>query len=145
MALGGGGFGSFESGVDTNGILNDSGSIYGRAVVLFRELGSFTDHVDSSPRVFVAPSLTIELGADTRITFLGHYLWEKPHLAFPLPPVGTVLPNPNGKISRFFDNGEPVSRTSRITGARNSATQLEHRFSDVFSCGRMFVPVINRF
>ncbi len=85
LSLGGDSFESGEAGLDSNYVLNQSGSVYGRVNLLFRELGTFTDLVDSSPRVFFAPSLTIELSPDTRLTLLAQYLWETRNFGFPLP------------------------------------------------------------
>ncbi len=132
LSLGGGSFGSFDAGLDANRVLNESGSLYGRVNLLFRELGTFTDLVDSSPRVFFAPSLTIELSPDTRITFLAQYLWETRYFGFPLPARGTVLPNINGDISIFRNVGEPDFPSKSENWRTQFGYQFEHRFNDVF-------------
>ena len=81
--------------------------MYGRVNLLYRQIGEFTDEVDPSVRVLFAPSLTLDLDKDTRITFLGQYLHEWQHIDFPLPAVGTVLPNVHGKVSIYRNVGEP--------------------------------------
>lgn len=132
LSLGGDTFGSFDAGLDSNLVLNQSGSIYGRVNLLFRELGTFTEFVDPSPRVFFAPSLTIDLSRDTHITFLAQYLWETRYFGFPLPARGTVLPNVNGDISIFRNVGEPGFPTKSENWRTQFGYQLEHQFNDTF-------------
>ena len=134
LMTGGGSFGLAEVGVDTNGVLNQSGSIYGRVNVLYREWGTFTEHVDPSERVFFAPSLTIELTKNTRLTLLGQYYHNWTNLGFPLPAAGTVLPNINGDLSIRKNVGEPDTFPSENNIWRTQlGYQFEHRFNDVFT------------
>lgn len=132
VSLGGDSFGSFDAGLDSNMVLNQSGSIYGRVNLLFRELGTFTDGIDPSPRIFFAPSLTIELSKETRITFLGQYLNETRYFGFPLPARGTVLPNINGDISIFRNVGEPDFPSKSENWRALAGYQFEHRFNETF-------------
>ena len=134
LTSGGGSFNLAEVGVDTNGMLNRSGSVYGRVNVLYRQYGTFTEDVDPSQRVLVAPSLTVELTRNTRLTLLGQYYYNDSNIGFPLPAAGTVLPNRNGDLSIRQNVGEPDTAPSQNSAWRAQlGYQLEHHFNDVFT------------
>ena len=132
--LEGGSYGEFEAGVDVNTTLDKSGSVYGRVVLAYHQLGEFTDDVGLARRLFFAPSLTIDLTQNTHITFLGQFYETWINAAPALPAVGTVLPDVNGKISIFRNVGEPDTFPTRSDGRRGYiGYQLEHRFNDLFT------------
>ncbi len=133
LSLGGDSFDSFDAGVDSNMVFNRSGTVYGRVNLLFRELGTFTNDIDPSPRIFFAPSLTIEISPATRLTLLAQFLDETRYFGFPLPAVGTVLPNINGDISIFRNVGEPDFPSKSDNWRAQFGYQLEHHFNDVFT------------
>ena len=130
----GGSYGELETGLDMNAPLNASGSVYGRINLAYHQLGEFTDGVDPSRRLFFAPSLTIDLTRNTRITFLGQFYEEWQNIGAALPAVGTVLPNVNGRISIFRNIGEPDTYPFRLDARRvQLGYQFEHRFDDIFT------------
>ena len=134
LTLEGGSFGEFEAGVDMNTTLDASGSVYGRVSLAYHQVGEFTDDVPPSRRLFFAPSITIDLTRNTRITFLGEFYEEWQTLGPSLPAVGTVLPNVNGPISIYRNIGEPDTWPFRTDGRRGLfGYQLEHRFNEVFT------------
>ena len=131
---GGGSFGLAEFGVDSNAVLNQSGSVYGRLNFFYRQYGTFTKGVDPSERLYFAPALTIELTKKTRLTLLGQYYHTWNNIGFPLPAYGTVLPNPNGDLSIRRNVGEPGTYQSASDSWRVLlGYQLEHHFNDVFT------------
>lgn len=80
----------------------------GRLTALYRDRGTQVDFVDSK-RTYIAPALTLDIAAATRITFLGYY--QKDEIdgyggGF-LPASGTVLPNAFGVIPASRNLGEP--------------------------------------
>ena len=84
--------------------------------------------------MLVAPSLTIELTRNTRLTLLGQYYYNDSNIGFPLPAAGTVLPNRNGDLSVRQNVGEPDTAPSQNSAWRAQlGYQLEHRFNDVFT------------
>ncbi|MGD9810788.1 MAG: TonB-dependent siderophore receptor [Sphingobium sp.] len=88
------------------GPLNDQ--IAARFTGLYLDRESQVDFVDAN-RVFVAPAVTLKPFDGTTITLLGYYQYEKVNgdtNGF-LPAVGTLLPNPLGKIRRGTNLGEP--------------------------------------
>lgn len=134
LTAGGGSFSLAETGLDTNAVLNRSGSVYGRVNLLWRQSGTFVDDVDPSQRLFFAPSLTIELTRNTRLTLLGQYYHDWRSIAFPLPAQGTVLPNINGDLSIRRNVGEPETYPNDADNQRVLlGYQFEHHFNGVLT------------
>lgn len=106
-----------------------TGGLAGRIVARVRDSDSQTDHVPDD-RVMIAPSLTWAPGADTRLTFIGLYQEDDGgSTAQFLPLVGTLLPNPNGKLDNGLFIGKPG--WDRYDGRLLQGTVLlDHRFSE---------------
>ncbi len=69
MSIGGGSYGEFEAGLlDANAPLNRRGTVSGRVNLPYRQLGEFTDGLDPSEHILVAPALTISARAGCRNT-----------------------------------------------------------------------------
>lgn len=123
---------SYRSTMDIGGSLNQDKTVYGRLSVLYREGGSFVDHVEKN-RFFIAPSLTWEITPDTSLTILGNFTHDWGTLGMPLPARGTVLSSPNGEIS--------IDRFIGIPGVSNQSDQwrarlgyeFKHKFNEIFS------------
>lgn len=82
--------------------------IEARITGLYRDRDAERDFV-SAERVLVAPTATVHLGDFTRITGLGYYQHDRVEgdtNGF-LPAVGTLLPNPLGRVGRGTNLGEP--------------------------------------
>ncbi|WP_316435939.1 TonB-dependent receptor domain-containing protein [Leptolyngbya sp. NK1-12] len=99
-------------------------------------VGSFTDfsEVDDFTEVenfSIAPVVSVAIGERTRFTLEGEYTYNDQVVSWGLPPVGSVLPNPNGEIPRDRFIGEPDS-VFNITQGR-VGYRLEHQFSDNWS------------
>lgn len=91
---------------DVTGPLADR--VSARLTGLYRDRGTQTREVDSE-RLFVAPALTLRPGPDTRLTLLSYFQRDEvtgDGGGF-LPAAGTLLPNPNGRISSTANLGEP--------------------------------------
>lgn len=79
-----------------------------RLTGLYRDRGSQVDFVDAN-RTFLAPTLRYVAPWGTEITLLGYYQHDRVNgdtNGF-LPAVGTLLPNPLGRIRRGTNLGEP--------------------------------------
>ncbi len=122
-------FGNYEAALDFGGPLAEDKSISFRVPLLHREHDSFTNHIDPSRREFIAPSLTWKIAPDTTLTFQTQYLAERTRTAFPLPAEGTVLPNPNGRIDRELNVGEPDDQNFTAGQRGMAGWLLDHRFS----------------
>lgn len=112
--------------------------------LLYRLSGTYFDTdgmtaFSNRKRVMVAPSLTWKPDDRTSLTLLTHYQkdnFEGSTLNW-LPTVGTVIANPNGRISRDLFTGDP-----NYQGWRREVVsvgyQFEHRFSDAIKFNQNF-------
>lgn len=123
-------YGSFdrkEALVDVTGPLGDT--VAGRIVARLRDAGTQTDHVPDD-RIMVSPSITFQPSPDTKLTFIGLYQEDDGGSTSQfLPLVGTILPNPNGKLPNSLFIGKPG--WDRYDGRLLQGTALlEHRFNE---------------
>lgn len=123
-------YGSFnrkEALADFTGPISDT--LAARIVARVRDSGSQTDFVPDD-RVLVSPSITWAPSVDTKLTLLGLYQEDDGGSTSQfLPLVGTILPNPNGRLTSNLFIGKPG--WDRYDGRLLQGTALfEHRFSD---------------
>jgi iron complex outermembrane recepter protein len=106
------------------------GDFAGRIVARVRDSGTQTDNVPDD-RILISPSLTWAPTMDTSLTLLGLYQEDDGgSTAQFLPLVGTILPNPNGRLPNSLFIGKPG--WDRYDGRLLQGTALfEHRFSDL--------------
>lgn len=126
-------YGSFDRKevlADVTGSL--TGNVAGRIVARLRDSGTQTDHVPDD-RVMIAPSLTFAPGENTKLTLIGLYQEDDGGSTSQfLPLVGTILPNPNGRLDHDLFIGKPG--WDRYDGRLLQGTAiLEQRFSDLIS------------
>lgn len=121
---------------DIGGPLGAVDGVQYRLTGLYRDSGTQVDF-EQNNRVFIAPSLSWQIGPDTRLTVLGQYQNDDAgHLQF-LPVAGTVQPNPNGRISTHRNDGEPGY--NGFDREQWSAGWIaEHRFNEVWSVRQQF-------
>jgi iron complex outermembrane recepter protein len=129
LSMSAGSYGNYQPSLDAGARLNDSGTLYGRVELLYRDRDSYVDYAGNQ-RAYIAPSLTWEVTPQTKITVLGRYQYDDTQFAFPLPAAGTVLPNPHGEIpiSRYV--GEPDHPNTMFERREQLGYQLEHHFND---------------
>lgn len=92
---------------DIGGALNDSGTLLYRLTGLARNSDNFVDYIQDD-RYYLAPALTWKPDEANELTVLAR--WQKADTkngAGFLPAAGTLLPNPNGRISPSLYTGEP--------------------------------------
>ncbi|MDD0841748.1 TonB-dependent siderophore receptor [Pseudomonas sp. Gutcm_11s] len=111
---------------DHGGALTDTLSY--RFTALERKSDTTVDHVPDD-RTFIAPSITWQPTEATSLTLLATYQKSRTAYVYGLPAEGTVLPNPNGHISRHTFLGEPGYDKAEIT-AWDLGYRFEHAFSD---------------
>ncbi len=119
---------------DLTGPLDAPGRLTYRLSTSFRDQGSFLEGANTRNTV-VNPSLTAKLGDRTRLTVEGSYkLLELDGQNFGLPAVGTILPNPNGRIPRRrnVNTGGIDVEQFRI------GTRLVHEFNADWSISNIF-------
>ena len=127
-----GSFHYYQPALDANAVLNTDRTLYGRLNLLYRTQDSDVDFAHQD-RFYAAPSLTWDIDQDTRLTLLTSYQKDDNKMGFPLPAVGTVLPNPNGQIpiSRYI--GEPAQPARVREWAANAGYELSHRINQTWS------------
>lgn len=123
-------YGSFdrkEALADLTGPLADG--VAGRIVARVRDAGTQTDYVPDD-RVMIAPSLRWQPTEQTDVTLLGLYQEDDGGSTSQfLPNVGTILPNPNGKLPNDRFIGKPG--WDRYDGRLLQGTgSLTHRFGE---------------
>ncbi len=128
----GGSYGFYDPAIDAGASLNRSHTLYARINLLYRPTDSFVNYV-TRHRVYVAPALTWDISSNTHVTLLGRYQHDTGHLGFPLPAVGTVVPNPNGEIPISLFVGEPSNPNPVSEVNKQFGYELSHRFNDSFS------------
>lgn len=117
-----------EATLDFNQPLNDAKTVLFRLNILAREQDSNIDYIESE-RLYIAPSLTWKISDATTLTLLARYRDISGTADMPLPAIGTVLPNPNGRISSDFFTGLAGSNQLEET-YRQIGYSLVHEFSD---------------
>jgi len=123
-----GSYDSFGGSVDFTGPLNDSKTLLYRFNASASSTDTFVDFFDIQ-RYFIAPVLTWKIGQDTQLTFEAEYFDTQQRNDRGLPVVGTILPNPNGKIPRNrFVNEPSIDKNDRQVW--RVGYNLEHRFNE---------------
>ncbi|MBW4509446.1 MAG: TonB-dependent siderophore receptor [Scytonematopsis contorta HA4267-MV1] len=124
-----GSFNDYEGAIDLSGPLNESKTALYRFIAGYRSTESFIDF-NNARRFSIAPSLSFSLGTNTDLVVEGdvNILERNGQQPNGLPAVGSVLPNPNGKVGRSFS---PVGEvTDNLTIAGRIGYSLEHRFNE---------------
>ncbi|MEH2071693.1 MAG: TonB-dependent siderophore receptor [Nostoc sp.] len=131
----------YQGAIDLSGPLNDSKTVLYRLNAAYQDRKSFIDFFEKS-NFSIAPVVSFALGERTRLILESEYV-NASSVVYPgLPAVGTVLPNPNGRIPRNRFTGEPdgVLDTSIV----RVGYRLEHQFSDNWSLQNAFRARIQR-
>ncbi|MBD2308673.1 TonB-dependent siderophore receptor [Chroococcidiopsis sp. FACHB-1243] len=125
----------YRGAVDISGLLDTDKKVAYRLNTAYKTQNFFHDF--SERKVFViAPVVSFEIGENTKLTLEADYVnSETDGFFLGLPLIGTVLPNPNGKIPRNRNlNKTYESRDS----AFRIGYALEHKFSHNWSLRNTF-------
>lgn len=129
----GGSYGFLDEAVDAGRVLNPSHTLYARFDGIYHMERSYVDYVYRH-RYYLAPSLTWKPSDATSLTVMGHFQRDNGRAAMPLPAVGTVLPNPNGKIPIHTYIGELGSNANKLAQTnRQFAYQFSQRLNQHFT------------
>lgn len=125
-------YGEVEGGVDLNGKLTPDGSLLYRFIGIGRRTNTEVDGSEGQ-RVLLAPMLTWQPNADTRIQFQATYQRDpESYYSTWLPALGTLQSNPNGQFPRSFSPSESsftgFDRTQWSVGYR-----IEHDVNDTWT------------
>jgi iron complex outermembrane receptor protein len=131
----------YQGAIDLSGPLNDSKSVLYRLNASYSDAGSSRDFVGIR-NIVVVPVLSWAISKSTNLTLQGEFNDVDNVYEAGQPAVGTVLPNPNGRIARNFYAGEPNSKfylsVSRV------GYRLDHSFSENWSLRNAFQATLYR-
>ncbi|WP_335067003.1 TonB-dependent receptor domain-containing protein [Nostoc sp.] len=133
-----GSYSLYKSSIDFSGPLTPDKKLLYRLNADYENSGSYINNVYVK-RAFVAPVITWQPNQDTKLTISGEYLSSQ-RLDFSpvgLPAIGTILPNPNGKIPPNTYLGDPTLDKVKVTQGR-AGYKFEHNFSDKWSLYNSF-------
>lgn len=129
LVVQGGSHDRVQGALDFSGPIDDDAEWRYRLTALGREADTQFDFVEDN-RVYVAPALTWAPSDRTELTLLTQYLKTEGsggEQSFPV--IGTVWPNPNGKIPAKRFLGDPSWNLFEIEGEA-AAYELKHKFTD---------------
>ncbi|MBW4622898.1 MAG: TonB-dependent siderophore receptor [Cyanosarcina radialis HA8281-LM2] len=133
-----GSFNTYRGGLDFSGPLNDAKTVLYRLNAAYWSSDTFLDFNEA--RSFsIAPSLNFSLGKNTDLIVEGdvNIAERNGRQPFGVPAVGSVLPNPNGRISRSFSFAGPQKDNQTAVG--RVGYRLEHRFNDNWKLRNAFL------
>ncbi|MHC5860445.1 TonB-dependent siderophore receptor [Nostoc sp.] len=132
-----GSYSYYRGAVDLSGPLNDDKTALYRLNVSYKDAGSFIDFAHDK-NLLIAPVLSFAIGERTKLTLEGEYI-DADTSRLSLPAVGTVLPNPNGKIPRNLNTSGPDRNDNYVhEDIGRIGYSLEHKFSDNWSLKNAF-------
>ncbi|MHC5826044.1 MAG: TonB-dependent siderophore receptor, partial [Nostoc sp.] len=106
--------------------------------------GSFIDFAHDK-NLLIAPVLSFAIGERTKLTLEGEYISADTNRLW-LPAVGTVLPNPNGKIPRNLNTSGPDRNDNYVhEDIGRIGYTLEHKFNDNWSLKNAFRAIFYDF
>ncbi|MBN3963656.1 TonB-dependent siderophore receptor [Nostoc sp. NMS8] len=130
-----GNFDFYRPTLDLSGPLNTDKTIRYRLNMAYENSSSFVDFVKTE-QAFIAPVISFDLGKNTTLVLEGEYLNTSKVEYLGIPAVGSLLPNPLGRVprSRFIDDPDfKLERDFVGLGYR-----LQHKFSDNWSIRNAF-------
>lgn len=122
-------FNDYQAAIDFSGPLNSERTVLYRLIAAYQDFDSFLDFEEGT-EISVAPSVALRLGANTDLIIEGDVNIQERNGQQPegQPAVGTVLPNPNGRISRSFNPSGPQVDNLTVNG--RVGYRFEHRFNE---------------
>lgn len=128
-----GSYSLYKSSIDFTGPITPDKKLLYRLNADYENSGSYINYAYAE-RAFFAPVISWQPSQDTKLSISGEYLNSRQLEFNPigLPAKGTVLPNPNGKISPNTYLGDPTQDKVKVTEGR-IGYNFEHSFSDQWS------------
>ena len=141
-----GSFDFYRSSLDLSGPLTSDKKLLYRLNAAAETSASFVDFLDRQ-RYFVSPVLTWQIDQNTKISFESEYLATQQPDDSGLPARGTVLSNPNGKIPRNRNIGEPfdVSVSGNNRNVLRVGYNFEHRFNEDWQVRNAFQASLSNY
>ncbi|MBD6618561.1 TonB-dependent receptor [Komarekiella sp. 'clone 1'] len=130
-----GSYSFYRSAIDLSGPLNDSKTVLYRLNAAYRNSGSFIDFFNGES-LNISPVVSVALSESTNLVLEGEYIKTRDSYASGVPVIGSILPNPNGEVSRNRNFGEPTDEFEQTI--TRLGYQLEHKFDDSWSLRNAF-------
>ncbi len=130
-----GSYNLYQPTLDISGPLNSEKTVLYRINASYISTESFIDFF-SSQRYLIAPVLSWQINKKTKLTFEAEFKDQQQVPRTGLPAIGTVLPNPNGRIPLSRNAEEPTDINNRHSMLLSY--NFEHRFSDDWSLVNSF-------
>ena len=127
-----GSWNDYEGTLDANAPLDKDGRLLARLNVLYRDAGSFVRFAGQN-RIFVAPSFTWKIGADTRLTVLGRWQRDHDNAYSPVPAYGSVLPGAVALPRDFALNNAGDQNAFNNKDFKQIGYVFEHSFSSALT------------
>lgn len=130
-----GSYDRFEAAVDANAPLTASQSLLGRLNLLYRDADDFV-RFSNEERIYIAPSLTWNIAAKTRLTLLGRYERDRDSPWSPVSAWGTVLPSAHGELPIDFsvnNDNHGSERAIHDQDHKQIGYVFDHEFSAALS------------
>jgi len=121
---------------DLGGPVDGSGHWYYRLTTLYRDSNTQIDHLPDD-RILLAPSLLWKPDDRSSLTLLADYQKDNGSWIQFMPASGTLLANPNGRISTSLDEGQPGSDHMHRRQF-SLGYELQHSFSEVWTLRQNF-------
>jgi iron complex outermembrane receptor protein len=138
-----GNFDSYRGAIDFSGPLNADKTVLYRFNASVQSSGSFVDFLESQ-RFVIAPKLTWLISDQTKLTLKFEYIDEnRSSFDNGIPAVGSVLPNPLGRIPRNRFLGEPENSSNDARVIR-VGYNFEHKFSENWRLQSAFQAAFSR-
>ncbi|MBC1220820.1 TonB-dependent siderophore receptor [Nostoc sp. UCD121] len=130
-----GSYSFYRGAVDLSGALNDSKTVLYRLNLAYRNSGSSVDFFDGES-LNISPVISVAIGEKTNLSLEAEYIKTSDRYASGVPVIGSLLPNPNGKVSRNLNLIEPsdkIEQTITRLGYR-----IDHKFNENWSLNNAF-------
>ncbi len=132
-----GSFNDYQGAFDFSGPLNASKTALYRLIAAYRSNETFIDF-NETRTLSIAPSLSFSLSPSTDFIVEGDvHSMERNGAPEGTPAIGTVLPNPNGRINRSFNAAGPQEDYLSVNG--RGGYRLEHRFDQNWKLRNAFL------
>lgn len=126
-----GSFDTVEAGIDVGGPIDPAGVWSYRLTGLYRDGSTQIDHTDND-RVYIAPALTWQPDAQTSLTVLANYQWDKLSAIYSVPVPGITDNYTGPLVGRNFFTGQPGY--DRFDADHGSiGYQFSHEFNDAWT------------
>ncbi len=120
----------YRGAIDFSGPLNDSKSVLYRLNLAYKNSGSFVDFLNGES-LNISPVVSVALSDKTNLTVETEYIKSRDSNASGIPVVGSILPNPNGTVSRNLNLYEPSDRIEQ--NIIRLGTKVDHKFNENWS------------